>query len=87
METYRRRITAEEARAGRLFVEGARRGFFPPEGKPFKLDKRETRVETYSCTCKGGEPHEHAFVRVKGVKRLDEVEIERQADGLYRRTT
>jgi hypothetical protein len=83
MDTYARRVSAEEARSGFLLVEKAKLPFFPPEGEPFLLDGGEARVESYACVCRGpARPHRHWFLRLGGLRAGDEIRIAR-ADATY----
>jgi hypothetical protein len=77
---YSRRISQEEERQGYVLVLKNRLSFFPPPGINFSLiidDVRRTvKVESYSCTCRGPElPHEHYFMRWRGLKAGDRAEI------------
>jgi hypothetical protein len=82
--TYRRVVSAEEAREGYVLVEKARLRSFPPEGEAFRLEGRETTVESYGCACRGPErPHRHWFLRLGGLTPGAVVEIVREADGAY----
>jgi hypothetical protein len=84
MDGYRRTVSSEEARAGYLLVEKARRSFFPPEGEPFELDRAVARVESYACRCRGpNRPHRHWFVRVGGLVEGERVELVREASGRF----
>ena len=54
--------------------------FFPSLGTGFELVKRglrkKVRVEFYPCTCRGRDlPHEHYFIRWKGLRAKDRIEI------------
>jgi hypothetical protein len=82
--TYRRVVSAEEAREGYVLVEKARLSLFPPEGEAFPLEGRETTVESYGCTCRGPErPHRHWFLRLDGLTPGGVVEIVRETNGSY----
>ena len=77
---YSRKISSEEARGEYVLVLKNKLPFFPLLREPFHLihDKvsSRTRVESYRCTCRGPDlPHEHYFVRWKGLKPKDRVEI------------
>ena len=59
--------------------------FFPQLEEAFDLihdDLRaKARVESYACTCRGPDlPHEHYFIRWKGLKAGDRVEIHRDPE-------
>jgi hypothetical protein len=78
--TYVRKISSEEAREGYFMILKNRLAFFPPVGKAFQLIhdnvRNRARVESYRCTCRGPElPHEHYFIRWKGLKARDRIEI------------
>ncbi len=79
---YKRRVSSEEAKKGRIFILKDKLDFFPSIGKPFELlsggKKKESRVETYRCTCRGPElPHDHYFIRWEGLKFGDKVLIKK----------
>ncbi|MGB8657771.1 MAG: hypothetical protein WCE90_08305 [Candidatus Zixiibacteriota bacterium] len=87
---YTRKISSEEAREGYILVLKDKLPFFPPIGEEFDLTrggkKKKAKVESYHCTCRGPDlPHEHYFIRWKGLKAKDRVEIERVAkkQGMY----
>jgi len=88
--SYSRRISAEEAREGYVMVLKSRLTFFPPVQRSFDLAstglRRRTRVQSYRCTCRGPDsPHEHYFIRWKGLRRGDHVEIQKDTkkEGRY----
>lgn len=77
---YTRKISSEEAREGYVMILKSELGLFPPVGKEFQLihdDVRSrSRVESYRCTCRGPDlPHEHYFIRRKGLRAKDRIEI------------
>ena len=79
---YKRRISGEEVKKGYIFVLKDKLDFFPAVGKPFELKsgstKKEARVETYRCTCRGPQlPHDHYFIRWEGLRFGDKVSIEK----------
>ncbi len=81
-ERFVRRISSEEVKKGYVFVLKDKLDFFPGIGKPFELKsdtkKKEARVETYRCTCRGPElPHDHYFIRWEGLRFGDKVAIEK----------
>jgi hypothetical protein len=87
-DVYERRISAEEAREGYLFVEKARLSFFPPRGQPFSLSRDgaagSAAVESYACSCRGPEkPHEHYLIRLDGLVQGQRVRVSRLAPGRY----
>jgi len=78
--TYLRKISSEEAREGYVMILKSKLAFFPPVGKAFNLIqdnvRSRARVESYRCSCRGPElPHEHYFIRWKGLKTRDRIEI------------
>jgi hypothetical protein len=81
---YTRKISSEEAREGYVMVVKNKLPFFPPLGKAFDLIQHDkpsrVRVESYPCRCRGPDlPHEHYFVRWKGLKARDRIEIREDA--------
>jgi hypothetical protein len=77
---YSRKVSSEEAREGYLLVLKNKLHLFPPLGKRFDLLQNDVlgraKVESYRCTCRGPElPHEHYFIRWKGLRPKDRVEI------------
>lgn len=71
-DVYERTISPEEARSGYFLVLKNMLPFFPEVGAPFSVKRgvREERmkVEAYRCICRGAHrPHEHYFVRWKGL--------------------
>jgi hypothetical protein len=77
---YSRRVSSEEAREGYLLVLKNRLQLFPPLRNTFELVQNDivgkAKVESYRCTCRGPElPHEHYFIRWKGLRPKDIVEI------------
>ena len=79
---FKRRISSEESKKGYIFVLKDKLDFFPSVGKSFELHsagkKKDSRVETYRCTCRGPElPHDHYFVRWEGLKFGDKVSIKK----------
>ena len=81
-ERFSRRISAEEAKKGYIFILKDKLSFFPPRGKQFTLNegKQEKKVfvESYPCTCRGPQlPHEHYFIRWDGVRFGDRITITR----------
>jgi hypothetical protein len=79
-DAYSRRISSEEAREGYILVLKSRLSSFPALGTGFELVEHgrptRVRVESYPCSCRGPDlPHEHYFIRWKGLKPKDRVEI------------
>jgi len=77
---YSRKVSSEEAREGYLLVLKNKLHLFPPLEKRFDLLQNDVlgraKVESYRCTCSGPElPHEHYFIRWKGLRPKDRVEI------------
>src|SRR3989442_11684045 len=83
-ETYTKKITSEEGKEGYFLVLKNRLPFFPQTGRTFQLVKdghsRKARVESYPCTCRGpDEPHDHFFVRTRGLEPGDRVVVQRDS--------
>lgn len=79
---YTRKISTEEASESYILVLKNKLHFFPPIGKQFIImhdsQKRKVKVEFYPCTCQGPDlPHEHYFIRWKGLEAKEKVEIEK----------
>ena len=79
-ERYVRKISAEEAKKGHIFILKDQLSFFPPRGKPFTLcvgeQEKKIFVESYRCTCRGPQlPHDHYFIRWDGVRFGERVTI------------
>jgi hypothetical protein len=89
--TYSRRVSSEEAREGYLLVLKNKLQLFPHVGEEFDIIQHgfavRAKVESYGCTCRGPElPHEHYFIRWKGLEPKDRVEIREDPEmkGRYR---
>jgi hypothetical protein len=89
--TYSRTVSSEEAREGYLLVLKSKLQLFPHLGEEFDLVHdsfaAKEKVESYRCTCRGLElPHEHYFIRWKGLGPKDRVEIREDPEiqGRYR---
>lgn len=85
METYSRKLSAEEAREGCVLVLKDRLGFFPPVGKSFRLQcgvrTVRSRVESRACECRGPDkPHEHYFIRLRGLAAKSIVTFRRESE-------
>src|SRR5690606_38497627 len=81
MAAMHRRVTAEEARDGRLLVEKRWLGRLPAPGEAFTLDDRGVRrtvaIEAEHCECRGPEkPHDHYYLPVAGLERGTTVTLE-----------
>jgi hypothetical protein len=81
-ERYTRKISAEEAKKGYIFILKDNLSFFPPRGKPFTLcaheQEKKVFMESYRCTCRGPQlPHEHYFIRWDGVRFGERITITR----------
>ena len=81
---YSRKISSEEAREKYVLVLKNKLPLFPPLGEPFHLVHDNVsiraRVESYRCICRGPDlPHEHYFIRWKGLKIGDRIEIREYA--------
>jgi hypothetical protein len=80
--TYERKISVDEEKEGYFFVLKNKLSFFPPVGTPFSIKvgatKKKTMVESYHCECQGpDEPHEHYFVRWKGLAKGDRIVVKK----------
>lgn len=78
--TYERKISASEAREGRIMVTAGSLDVFPPVGQEFLLShgsRRQTAgVEAESCACRGEQkPHTHYYIRWPGLKAGQVVRI------------
>jgi hypothetical protein len=81
-DRFSRRISAEEAKKGYIFILKDKLSFFPAVGKPFILregkQEKKAFVESYPCTCRGPQlPHDHYFIRWDGVRFGDRITITR----------
>ncbi|MFH1738257.1 MAG: hypothetical protein ABIH23_04570, partial [bacterium] len=79
-ENYSRKISAEEAKKGHIFILKDQLSFFPARGKEFTLSGQEKEkkvfVESYRCTCRGPQlPHDHYFIRWDGVRFGEKITI------------
>ena len=79
-ESYTRKISAEEAKKGYIFVLKDKLSLFPSSGKSFTLidqgEEKKAFVESYRCTCRGPQlPHEHYFIRRKGIRFGEKITI------------
>jgi len=77
---YSRKISQTEAQNGFILVLKNKLSLFPSIGNKFKLvtdnSTKEVGLESYPCTCRGPErPHEHYFIRWKGLKAGDNIKI------------
>jgi hypothetical protein len=72
-KAFSRKISAEEAKKGHIFILKDQLSYFPSRGKPFTLcvgeQEKKVFVESYPCTCRGPQlPHEHYFIRWEGLR-------------------
>lgn len=79
-KSFSRKISAEEAKKGHIFILKDQLSFFPPRGKSFKLcvgdQEKEVFIESYRCTCRGPElPHDHYFIRWEGVRFGEKITV------------
>jgi hypothetical protein len=79
-DRYTRKISAEEAKKGHIFILKDKLSFFPPRGKTFTLcageTKRTVTVDSYHCTCRGPQlPHDHYFIRWEGLRYAQKITI------------
>lgn len=76
--TYERDISKDEAEHGYFLILKNKLSFFPVVGSSFNV-KSGTKhvkavVESFRCECRGPEePHEHYFVRWKGLAKGDHI--------------
>ena len=82
---YYRKISAEEANKGFIFILKNKLSFFPSLESEFILNEnnspREVKVESYPCTCRGPDkPHEHYFIRWDGLNTGDKIKITKEGD-------
>jgi len=85
---YSRKISQAEAQKDFIFISKNKLSFFPSIGTDFEISdeniSREVKVESYPCTCRGPErPHEHYFIRWKGLEAGDEIEITKDSENKY----
>ena len=83
--TYERKISSEEAEQEYFLVLKNKLSFFPEIGLSFSIkdgDKtKRAKVESYACHCQGIElPHEHYFVKWKGLAKGDILRIQKISD-------
>ena len=83
--TYERKISSEEAEQEYFLVLKNRLSFFPEVGSSFSIqDENKTKrvkVESYICHCQGVElPHEHYFVKWKGLAKGDIFRVQKISD-------
>lgn len=82
--SYYRKISSKEAENDFIFILKNRLSFFPDLNQQFKLNDEEVCVQSYPCTCRGPErPHEHYYIRWKGLKAEDKIDIIEDSDDLY----
>ena len=83
-KVYSRKISAKEADNDFIFILKNRLSFFPELGEIFELEddlSKKVKVECYPCICRGPDrPHEHYFIRWKGLKAGDRIEIRKSTE-------
>lgn len=82
--SYTRKISSEEAKEEYILVLKNKLSFFPPRNTLFEMTadtlRKNVAVESYRCTCQGpDEPHDHYFIRWKGLKKGDTLTITKGA--------
>jgi hypothetical protein len=87
-DEYGRKISAEEAREGYVFVRKDQLSFFPPLLTAFRLETpaggTASQVESYPCVCRGPDlPHEHYFIRCQGLRKGTKVVIRHTDEAGY----
>lgn len=87
---YSRKISSKEAQKGVIMILKNKLSFFPPLGSSFKIlnegPPKTMAVDSYPCTCRDPElPHDHYFIRWKGLTAGNRVEIAKdpEKDDLY----
>ncbi len=82
---YERTISSDEAKQGYFLVLKNKLSLFPGIGSPFSVKlgakKKKAVVESYRCECQGpDEPHEHYFVKWKGLAQGDHLIVRRVSE-------
>jgi hypothetical protein len=85
---YSRKISSKEADSSFIFILKNKLPFFPPLGANFELSdgevSKEVKMDFYPCTCRGPDrPHEHYFIRWKGLEAGDKIEIIKESKNKY----
>jgi len=80
---YERTVSRDESRRGYLFILKNQLPFFPGIGSPFIIraygKNKKAIVESYHCQCHGPDkPHEHYFIRWKGLAAGDHVIVKKR---------
>jgi hypothetical protein len=83
---YSRKISLKEANNDFIFILKNKLSFFPELGEKFDLkdgnSNEKAVVESYPCTCRGPDrPHEHYFIRCKGLESGDRIDIIKSENG------
>jgi hypothetical protein len=81
-DIYSRKISKSEADNNFIFILKNELSFFPPLGQDFVIKSDDlsctVKVESYPCTCRGPDlPHEHYFIKWKGLEAKNRVEIKK----------
>lgn len=84
-EVYSRKISLKEADNDFIFISKNKLPLFPELGEKFNLEddnsSHKVEVECYPCTCRGpNRPHEHYFIRWKGLKSGDRIDIIKKSE-------
>ncbi len=85
--SYRRRISADEAKGNFIFVVKHWIDFFPEAGKIFRLEfenkRHDAAIKSIDCRCVGPErPHRHFHIKLKDIKlnKGDGIVLTKQKD-------
>lgn len=80
-KSYSRKISANEAEKGYIFILKNKLHFFPSNSNFELSDGQITKqviIKSYSCTCRGPDlPHEHYYIPWYGLEAGDIIEIKR----------
>jgi len=82
---YSRKISLKEADNDFIFILKNKLSLFPELGEKFDLEDNKSsqtvEIESYPCTCRGPDlPHEHYFIRWKGLDAGDRIDIIKKSD-------
>lgn len=85
---YERTVSRDESQKGYVFILKNQLPFFPEIGAPFIIrtagKNKKAKVESYHCQCQGPDkPHEHYFIRWKGLAAGDHVIVKKQNSETY----